>query len=106
MLVTPSNQTPYLRILPREWGHQPQVRRDGQQSAKEATMVTEVTERDHTLTAEELDKYRGKWVAIHDGRVAFAGDSPAAVIERVREAGLTGWALDHVPEDPHAIYIL
>lgn len=69
-------------------------------------MATETIARDRTLIENDLDKYRGRWVAIQDGRVVVDADSPAEVMERVREEGLTGWALDHVPEDPHAIYIL
>lgn len=58
------------------------------------------------VSEHELDKYRGKWVAIKDGIVVIAGETPSEILRKVRDQDLSGWVLDRVPEDPHAIYIL
>lgn len=67
-------------------------------------MVTDAA-RDERLAA-NLDEYRGKWVAMKDGAVIASADDPAEVLRVVEERGLTGWALDRVPENPDAVFVL
>lgn len=53
-----------------------------------------------------LDKYRGKWVAIKGSKVVASGDDPTEVLRQVEKRGLTGWVLDRVPENPDSIFVL
>lgn len=50
--------------------------------------------------AEELDQYRGLWVAIEDGHVVAAGDSVVEVLECAREQGYGDPLVHRVPVHP------
>ncbi|MGH2585590.1 MAG: DUF5678 domain-containing protein [Dehalococcoidia bacterium] len=51
--------------------------------------------------AEELEGYRGRWVAIDAGRVIAPGDSLSDVIERAREQSVADPLTFRVPLHPH-----
>jgi hypothetical protein len=65
-----------------------------------------VAERVLSEGTRELEKYRGQWVALKDSRVVAAGATPAEVLQELEAKGITGAALDHVPDDPRTVYIL
>ncbi len=50
--------------------------------------------------AEELDGYRGLWVAIEDGHVVASGDSVVEILDRARERGYPDPLVYHVPRHP------
>lgn len=47
--------------------------------------------------AQELEHYRGQWVAIEDGRVVAAGDSLSEALARARERSYPDPLTYHVP---------
>jgi hypothetical protein len=57
--------------------------------------------------AEELDAYRGRWVAIDDGHVIAAADDVLDVVALARERGVEDPLLFHVPLHPErsAFYV-
>ena len=67
-------------------------------------MVTDAARDERSAPA--LDEHRGKWVAMKDGVVVASADDPAEVVRVVEQRGLTGWALDRVPENPDAVFVL
>jgi hypothetical protein len=69
-------------------------------------MVTETAERERLLVPADIDKYRGQWVAIKRAEVVASADTPTKVLRLVEEGGITGWVLDHVPDNPDTIFIL
>jgi hypothetical protein len=50
--------------------------------------------------AEELDLYRGLWVAIENGHVVASGDSVIEVLERARERSFPDPLIFRVPLHP------
>jgi len=50
--------------------------------------------------AEELDGYRGRWVAIEDGHVVASGDSVIDVLARARERSFPDPVVFQVPMHP------
>ena len=68
-------------------------------------MATKTLERDEAQ-APDLSKYRGQWIAIKGRDVVASGDTPRQVLTQVEKQGLTGWALDRVPENPDSIFVL
>jgi hypothetical protein len=56
--------------------------------------------------AEELDGYRGRWVAIEDGHVVAAGDSLSEALERARECGFPDPLTYRVPLHPERPLLL
>ncbi len=50
--------------------------------------------------AEELDHYRGRWVAIENGRVVAVADTLAEVLDRAREQSYPDPLTFHVPTHP------
>ena len=63
-----------------------------------------VTERD--LLAQDLDKYRGKWVAIKDGEVIASAESAVDVVRELHEKGITDAALHRVSDSPNSAFVL
>jgi hypothetical protein len=56
--------------------------------------------------AEELDEFRGRWVAIEDGRVVAVGDSLSEALERARERAYPDPLTFHVPSHPERPFLL
>lgn len=50
--------------------------------------------------AEELDAYRGRWVAIDDGHVIAAADDLLDVVALARERSVEDPLRNHVPAQP------
>jgi len=50
--------------------------------------------------AEELEQYRGRYVAIEDGHVVASGDSVIEVLERARERSFPDPLVHRVPAHP------
>ena len=55
--------------------------------------------------AEELDQYRGRWVAIEDGHVVASGDSVVEILARARERGYPDPLTFHVPSHPERPFL-
>ena len=64
-----------------------------------------VAERENVL-APDLDKYRGLWVAIVDGRVVAASMNAVDLFRDLRERGIEDAELHHVAEEPNAAFVL
>jgi len=69
----------------------------------EAVMV--VAERGDLL-APDLDKNRGEWVAIKDGKVVAAGKSAVEVVQQLQDRKISGAALHRVATSPDAAFVL
>jgi len=50
--------------------------------------------------AAELEGYKGRWVAVDQGRVVSAGDSATEVLARALEHSVTDPLIFRVPEHP------
>jgi hypothetical protein len=50
--------------------------------------------------AEELDQYRGLWVAIEDGHVVASGDTLSEALDRARERSFPDPLMYRVPKHP------
>lgn len=62
-------------------------------------------EREHLL-APDLDDYRGRWVAIKDGRVVASGMVASDVLADLRRKHITRAALHRVPAKPDSAFVL
>ena len=56
--------------------------------------------------AEELDQFKGRWVAIHQGHVAADGGSAVEVINRALEKGITDPLVFRVPTNRDRLNVL
>lgn len=60
---------------------------------------------DETL-ARELERYRGRWVALHERKVVAEGDSPADVLRKARQQHVTDPTIYRVPAHPERLTLL
>jgi hypothetical protein len=56
--------------------------------------------------AEELDNYRGQWVAIEDGRLVGSGDTLSEALAHARERSYPDPLTFHVPMHPERPFFL
>lgn len=56
--------------------------------------------------ADELDRYRGKWVALDDDRIVGAGDSVVDALNAARREGVTDPVVFRVPVHPDRLSFL
>jgi len=58
------------------------------------------------LIAPDLESYRGRWVAIKDGKVIASAESAVDLVRELNERKVRGAALHRVSEHPNAALVL
>lgn len=58
------------------------------------------------LLAPDLEKHRGEWVAIKDGKVVASGKNASDVVRQLREQEIVDAALHRVAESPDTAFVL
>jgi hypothetical protein len=56
--------------------------------------------------AKELEAYKGKWVAVHGGKVIAAGDSATEAVQAALEVGVTDPLVFRVSAHPERLSLL
>lgn len=56
-----------------------------------------------SLTTEQIDPYRGEWVAINDGKIVAHGKYAEKVIEEAWRSGVKSPLIEHFFNDPSEV---
>jgi sirohydrochlorin ferrochelatase len=56
--------------------------------------------------AEELTRYKGQWVAVHNGHVVASGGSANEALQAARQAGVTDPLIFRVTAHPERLSLL
>ena len=56
-----------------------------------------------SLTTEQIDPYRGEWVAINDGKIVAHGKKAEQVIDEAWKAGVKSPLIEHFFNDPSEV---